>query len=253
MKIANAVTDRALSLRLLFLYLHHPPDVSRLAGVASTECYTFCGSRSPGSLVDRPVSHSRLSSTPTSYIIQTPPLFIAALASLDGVIPLFVLRQSYLPISHLNAAITRLHTHPPMASVPTNSPLSCPAAPPPPVVVLLAMSNLPLNTPSRALLIRTDLPPRPFKRDRTPALQRSLRFSPVARATSTPLSSVGASFVDGLETPRATPAPAENAGSATLIPRPRGAQLSLASCNCIPEKDLEPLKVGLSFCDCSFS
>ena len=134
-----------------------------------------------------------------------------------------------------------------MASVPTNSPLSVCPAPPPPVVVLLAMSNLPSNTPSRALLIRTDLPPRPLKQDCTPPIHRSLRFSPVARATSTPLSSAGASFVDGPETPRATPAAAEVAGFATLIPRPLGAQLAVKSCNCIPKKDLDFLKVGFCF------
>ncbi|KAF8184601.1 hypothetical protein K438DRAFT_1766289 [Mycena galopus ATCC 62051] len=104
------------------------------------------------------------------------------------------------------------------------------------------MSNLPIYASSRPLLIHTDLPLRPLKRDRTPALSRSLRFDPIARATSTPLSSAAPSFVDGPETPRATPAPAEVAGSATTIPRPTGAQLAVKSCDCIPRKDCNLLK-----------
>ncbi|KAJ7738841.1 hypothetical protein DFH07DRAFT_960665 [Mycena maculata] len=145
-----------------------------------------------------------------------------------------------------------------MASVPTSSPFSAPAAPPPPIVVLLAMSNLPFDTVSRPLLINTDLPPRSLKRDRTPAIPlrsrdrtpavppRTLRFNPVARATSSPLSSATPSFVDGPETPRATPAPAEAAGSAALIPRPLGAQLTLKSCSeSIAGTDLNSLKVRI--------
>ncbi|KAJ7237285.1 hypothetical protein B0H12DRAFT_1238246 [Mycena haematopus] len=129
-----------------------------------------------------------------------------------------------------------------MTSAPTNSPLASPPAPLPPVVVLLALSNLPSHASPCTLLMHTDLPARRVKRDRTPGVSRSLRFDPKARATSSPLSSAAASFVDGPDTPRATPVPAEVAGSSTVTLRPKGAQLAVKSCDCIPKKDLEALK-----------